>query len=301
MTLRYLLIIIGLLVSLSATYGQDRKVDLLKRLYAQENFKRIYKKSVKLQGKSKYTENKTVALYKMLSLNRLSKDKRYLHGHKNTKEALLAAIDDYKKLDPQFTSLASLKGEKSLISEFYAIDQVAVKKDIDVVTEVDVVKDENVIDVVTPTDSIGKIKTTISIDSVSTVVPMPHEDQIISYAETFIGVPYKYGGANEKGFDCSGFTGHVLETFGYSIPRSARDQQKAVEKIKISNAQKGDLVFFGKSKKSISHVGLVVSLKGEDLTMIHASSSRGIMISNIENDTYWKPKLRFAGRVIKRD
>ena len=66
---------------------------------------------------------------------------------------------------------------------------------------------------------------------------------------------------------------------------------------KLANAFKGDLVFFGHSG-NITHVGLVISDKGAPLSMIHASSSKGIMLTNIETSSYWKPKLKGVGKVI---
>jgi cell wall-associated NlpC family hydrolase len=123
------------------------------------------------------------------------------------------------------------------------------------------------------------------------------EEQMIAYAKQYIGVPYRYGGTSSNGFDCSGYTQHVLGEYGYVIPRSARYQKQKLNKIPIKKAKKGDLVFFSKNRRVISHVGLVISEEGEDLTMIHASSSRGIMITNVATNTYWKPKLMSAGRV----
>ena len=57
------------------------------------------------------------------------------------------------------------------------------------------------------------------------------------------------------------------------------------------------MIFFGKGN-AITHVGIVVSEKGEPLTMIHSSTSKGIIITNIETSTYWKSKLKGIGSVI---
>jgi cell wall-associated NlpC family hydrolase len=118
-----------------------------------------------------------------------------------------------------------------------------------------------------------------------------------TYAKSFQGVPYRMGGTDSKGFDCSGFTCYVYSHIDVPIPRTAQEQFNACESISLRKAEKGDLVFFGKSKNRISHVGLVLSGLGENLTMIHSSSSQGIIITNVELSNYWKNKLMGVGRV----
>jgi cell wall-associated NlpC family hydrolase len=113
---------------------------------------------------------------------------------------------------------------------------------------------------------------------------------LASYASNYIGVPYKWGGTSSEGFDCSGFTQHVLKSAGYSIPRTAGDQFLKATKINIENVQCGDLVFF-KNDGKISHVGMILSRKGNELKMIHASSSKGISIVEINGSEYWKKRF----------
>jgi cell wall-associated NlpC family hydrolase len=120
---------------------------------------------------------------------------------------------------------------------------------------------------------------------------------IETYAKSFQGVPYRMGGMDSKGFDCSGFTCSVFSHVDVPLPRTAQQQFDACESVSLRKADKGDLVFFGKSKNRISHVGLVLSEPGEDLTMIHSSSSQGIVITNVELSNYWKNKLVGVGRV----
>jgi len=125
---------------------------------------------------------------------------------------------------------------------------------------------------------------------------LSQEVQMEDYAKTFQGVPYRAGGMDSKGFDCSGFTCTVFAKQGMQLPRTSQAQFNACGLIAERKAQKGDLVFFGKSKGRISHVGMVVSDPGEELTMIHASSSQGITVTNIEQSSYWKSKLVSVGR-----
>ena len=121
---------------------------------------------------------------------------------------------------------------------------------------------------------------------------------LVNYAKSYLGIPYLYGGTTKKGFDCSGFTREVFLNYGYTIPRTAKDQSIFTRKVKVKNIKSGDLLFFGKNDKNISHVGIAIKNKSEELKMIHSSSSNGIIISKVMSNTYWAPKFRFAGRVI---
>ena len=123
-------------------------------------------------------------------------------------------------------------------------------------------------------------------------------NDIVKFAKKYVGTPYAWAGNTPNGFDCSGYTSYVLKEFNVQVPRTASEQKANAKKIQTANAKKGDLVFFGKGN-SITHVGIVVSEKGEPLTMIHSSTSRGIIITNIETSTYWMPKLKGVGSVIK--
>jgi cell wall-associated NlpC family hydrolase len=125
-------------------------------------------------------------------------------------------------------------------------------------------------------------------------------DSIMQFAVQFVGVPYKWAGNDPSGFDCSGYTKYVMKNFGYDLYRIAGDQYyKNCKKIPFSEAQKGDLIFFGPSADKVTHVGIVYSEKGEPIRMIHAGSSTGITISDVENNSYWKPLMLFAGRLVE--
>lgn len=124
--------------------------------------------------------------------------------------------------------------------------------------------------------------------------------QITTYASTLKGIPYRYGGSDKNGFDCSGFSSHVFSEAGVSIPRTAQAQYDSADIIPTRKAQKGDLLFFGKNKRKVTHVGIVISAQGEPLRMIHSASSSGIMVTVIDSSGYWKSKLLGAGRYLSR-
>ena len=105
---------------------------------------------------------------------------------------------------------------------------------------------------------------------------------LVSYAKSFLGVPYRYGGTSANGFDCSGFTMHVFKHFGISLPHSATSQLGYGLELTRGDLQAGDLVFFRDTKistKAASHVGIYLG----DGNFVHASSSSGrcVKISNL--------------------
>ncbi|MBW2121739.1 MAG: C40 family peptidase [Deltaproteobacteria bacterium] len=83
---------------------------------------------------------------------------------------------------------------------------------------------------------------------------------IVSTAKTFVGLPYRYGGASpEHGFDCSGLSMAVYRLNGLDLPRTSREQWEAGTAVSRKDLSKGDLVFFSTSRRRrISHVGIYV-------------------------------------------
>ena len=81
--------------------------------------------------------------------------------------------------------------------------------------------------------------------------------QVIAYAERFLGTPYVYGGSSPSGFDCSGFVKYITDHFGYNLSRTATAQYNQLSKVSKSNLKVGDLVFFsGPGSSKITHVGI---------------------------------------------
>ncbi|MFZ7120623.1 MAG: C40 family peptidase [Eubacteriaceae bacterium] len=119
-------------------------------------------------------------------------------------------------------------------------------------------------------------------------------DKILKTAKEQMGVPYVWGGTSPAGFDCSGYTYYVLHKNGITIPRTAAEQYYVGNWVNKSNLIPGDLVFFTTYKSGPSHVGFYVG----NNKFIHASSSNGIIISDL-NNTYWSPRYIGAKRIIK--
>lgn len=122
------------------------------------------------------------------------------------------------------------------------------------------------------------------------------EKELVKEAKKWLGTKYRYGGHSRSGTDCSGMVMEVYKKVcDVKLPRSSREQQAFCKSIKRDNLRKGDLVFFasGKSRDAVSHVGLYIG----DGEIIHASSSKGVMISNL-NENYFKRTYHSSGRVL---
>ena len=82
-------------------------------------------------------------------------------------------------------------------------------------------------------------------------------NNVVSFAESLIGVPYVYGGTTPSGFDCSGFVQYVYGHFGVNLPRTTTQQENCGTQIPVSQAQPGDLYFWG-NKGSAYHVAICI-------------------------------------------
>ncbi len=109
------------------------------------------------------------------------------------------------------------------------------------------------------------------------------KSDIVAEAKKYIGTPYVWGGTTTKGFDCSGYTQYVMKRCGITIPRTTTEQYKVGTYVAKSNLQPGDLVFLQNTyREGISHVGIYIG----DGKMIHASSSKGVIISDLSSSYY---------------
>jgi len=123
-------------------------------------------------------------------------------------------------------------------------------------------------------------------------------NQIIKNALYFKGTKYKYGGTSKKGMDCSGLIYTAFKQENILLPRISRDMATQGETISIQKIKKGDLLFFATGKlKRISHVGLVTSVKHGQVSFIHSSTKRGVIISSM-NEIYYKNKFIKARRIL---
>ena len=111
-------------------------------------------------------------------------------------------------------------------------------------------------------------------------------------ARKMLGVPYRYGGTDPRGFDCSGLVQYAFNHAGVKLPRTSRDIFRSSQLIDPKKLQAGDLVFFAISKSKVSHVGIY----DDRNRFIHApSSGKGVSYASLEN-SYWRERLVGIGR-----
>lgn len=118
-------------------------------------------------------------------------------------------------------------------------------------------------------------------------VPQSKITNIVLYEfiDEWYGTKYKYGGVTKAGVDCSGFCNVLYnKVYKKELPRSTKDIVKIVNKVSQPKLKEGDLVFFNISGKKNSHVGLYLI----NDYFVHASTSKGVIISNLTNPYYKK-------------
>jgi cell wall-associated NlpC family hydrolase len=107
------------------------------------------------------------------------------------------------------------------------------------------------------------------------------------------GTPYRNGGADPNGFDCSGFVRYVFGQHGLPMPRTVEEQYEVGGRVKPDELQPGDLVFFRTAGRGASHVGIAL---GDD-AFVHAPSSSGVVRVEQINSDYWGSRFIGARRV----
>ncbi|AXH98366.1 endopeptidase Spr precursor [Sporosarcina sp. PTS2304] len=118
---------------------------------------------------------------------------------------------------------------------------------------------------------------------------------LISTARNYLGTPYLLGGTTPRAFDCSGYTQYVFNKEGVSLPRTTGQQIAVGSPVSKSNLEVGDLVFFNTSGRGVSHVGIYIGSNN----FIHASVSKGVMVSSLNDPYYWKSRYMGARRVTE--
>lgn len=116
---------------------------------------------------------------------------------------------------------------------------------------------------------------------------------LYSFIDEWYGVKYKYGGTTKSGVDCSGFC-NVLYGYVYNkqLPRTTKSISKKANKVAKKKLKEGDLVFFDIAGKKKSHVGIYLI----NNYFVHASTSKGVIISSLLNP-YYKKSFNTGGRL----
>lgn len=118
--------------------------------------------------------------------------------------------------------------------------------------------------------------------------------RLYNFIEEWAGTPYRFGGLDHSGIDCSGLT-FLLEqqVYGVNIPRMTSQQINTIKRKYEEELQEGDLVFFDFDGKKFSHVGVYL----QNGYVVHASSRRGVIVVNLHDPSMYKYFSR-AGSVI---
>lgn len=124
-----------------------------------------------------------------------------------------------------------------------------------------------------------------------------HNLELYNFINEWWAIRYRYGGSDQNGIDCSSFTEKLLsKVYGFSVPRTSKEQFVLCNKVATSNLIEGDLVFFNtrstRRRKGISHVGLYLG----NNYFVHSSVQDGVTISSLV-DEYYSNKFISGGRI----
>jgi hypothetical protein len=121
----------------------------------------------------------------------------------------------------------------------------------------------------------------------------PLEIALSAAADTWLGVPYRYGGTTRNGVDCSALAAEILDEVGVSLPRSVSEQRSVGQEIARDDVTAGDLVFFRLDSSRVNHVGVAL----DPSRFVHASRSRGVTIDRLD-DQYFNRCVAETRRVL---
>ena len=284
-------------VSISPSIGQIKKIDRLEQYYDQGHYKLVYRKSARLLKKPERYPSILPAYYRAMSSFQLMHDPAWMNRNGSGLKESRHLMNEVFRSEPWPILIKSHSNELIAMEALFDLwlTQIgSVEKGEDVALMKSWIltgflqqdfsnpREEYV-------DESGLIPEGLSV---------LERNNLVHYSYEFKGIPYKWGGSDENGFDCSGFTSHIFKRVGINLPRISGDQYKYAKTIHAKRAYMGDLVFFSEGEK-ISHVGILVNQPDESKVMIHSASSKGISVVNIEMSDYWKNRIVGYGRVIK--
>jgi len=116
---------------------------------------------------------------------------------------------------------------------------------------------------------------------------------LVGTALALRGTPYRDGGTDLSGFDCSGFTQYVFAQHGVALPREVRDQFRVGKSVKPEEVAAGDMIFFTTTAPGATHVAIAI---GGD-QFVHAPSSTGVVRIERIGSSYWAPRYLGARRL----
>ena len=297
-TMRKFGLFLSLIFLSSWTLAQNPKFDKLEMLFEQGHYKSVYRKANRLLDNPVYDFSQLPSYYKSLALLELSQNKYWLRNHDKSLIEAEELFMSVKRSNDASKIFTAHKNELSWVRD----DLISWASDLKRTGDDErFMRVQHLIDNLFEGIDLNETNQIVPIEPIDTsqviVTNLTMRDAIVYDAKKQLGVPYVWAGSSPDGFDCSGFTSYVLNLHGKKLSRRAADQYNEARKVREKNVQKGDFVFFDNGS-GISHVGIVISDPGEPLTMIHSSSSKGIIITNIEESEYWKKRVYGFGSYI---
>lgn len=129
--------------------------------------------------------------------------------------------------------------------------------------------------------------------------------QVIDFAKTLIGVPYKYASTDPKnGFDCSGFITYVFNHFGIIVPRSSIDFTEVGKEVKMEEAKPGDLVLFtgtDSTERFVGHMGIIVTNDKGQISFIHSTSGKAYGVTITALNRYYLGRYMKTVRIFPQN
>lgn len=293
-----LFVVLFMVISFQS-FGQVKEFDHLEMLYDQGHYSKVLRKSNRLLDKPEYDFSLIPSYYKSLATFQLYKTEKFRRRNPNALKEAAELFEKVKREDQggrifsaHYYEVQSLKKDLQSFAEglkqsgnqqLYTEVNQTIRSVFAGIVGLDEL--ESIVEVVKPS-SVKEVKGATDL-----------RVQVVEYAQSFVGTPYRPGGTDPQGFDCSGFTTFVMKEFNKNLPRRAVDQQKEAAKIRVKDALPGDLVFFD-SGSGINHVGIVVVNQNGSIKMVHASTSQGIVVTDIESSSYWSKRLHSVGSVL---
>ena len=124
-------------------------------------------------------------------------------------------------------------------------------------------------------------------------------DQILEDGFSFLGVPYRIGGGDKNGVDCSGLLFSIYNSSHFQIPRITSQQLEFGFPVSMNQVERGDWVFFSTQSGLINHVGIVSRMNKDSILFLHASTSKGVREDELLRG-YWHNAFIKAIRPFKQ-
>jgi cell wall-associated NlpC family hydrolase len=130
-------------------------------------------------------------------------------------------------------------------------------------------------------------------------------EELISFANTLKGIPYKYGSVDPReGFDCSGFVTYVFNHFNIKVPRTSFDFSFVHRPIELKDAKAGDLILFtgtDSTERTVGHMGIILSAQGQPVSFIHSTSGKAYGVTETPLNSYYMGRYMHTIRIFPQN